>query len=165
MESTHFFFYDKLTSELDDDLSDVLQELNRVSAKWNDIGIALRLKTNTLEGFKGPDPSVCLRLVVTEWLRKNYNEKKFGPPTWQWLVRVVGDPTAGANMAHARDIAGRHKAKGMSSRYSVSNCKKSITLVQKHGAWKLFSERLSEVWSYICDFCTPPKLGLTVKTA
>ena len=109
----------------------MLKELSPVSAKWNGIGIALRLKTNTLEGFKDRDPGACLKLVVTEWLKKNYNEKRFGPPTWQWLVQVVGDQAGGANMAHARDIAGRHRAGGMSSRYAVSNCEKKKKLKKK----------------------------------
>ena len=39
--------------------------------------------------------------------------EKFGEPTWQWLVKAVGDPAGGANMALARDISRRHKAAGM----------------------------------------------------
>ena len=43
----------------------------------------------------------------------NYNVKKFGEPTWQWLVEAVRDPAGGANMSLARDIARRHKARGI----------------------------------------------------
>ena len=131
MWNTHIFFLEDkkiyfpslFTSDLDD-LFDVVKELNLVSAKWNSIGIALRLRPNTLDGFKGGDPSACLTSTLTEWLKKNYNVKRFGEPTWQWLVKAVGDPAGGANMGHARDMAGRHKARGMSSMYAVSNCKK-----------------------------------------
>lgn len=99
-----------------DALFDVLKELNPVSAKWRNIGIALRLKPNILDGISAcnnGDPTACLNFVITEWLKRNYNVKKFGKPTWQWLVEVVGDPAGGANMAQASDIAGRHKAGGM----------------------------------------------------
>ena len=106
-----------------DDLYDVQKELIHVSAKWRSIGIALRLKPNILDGIEmryNGDPSTCLTSTLTEWLNKNYNVKRFGEPTWQALVKVVGDPAGGADMALARDMAGRHKAGGMSGRwYSV----------------------------------------------
>jgi len=50
--------------------------------------------------------------VVTEWLMKNYSVKRFGEPTWQQLMEAVGHPAGGANMALAREIARRHKARG-----------------------------------------------------
>ena len=102
-----------------DDLFDVQKELIPVSAKWRSIGIALRLKPNVLDGIKAEnngDPLACLASTVTEWLNGNYNVKRFGEPTWQALVKAVGDPAGGAHMALARDMATRHKAGGMSGR-------------------------------------------------
>ena len=107
-------------SDLDDDIFDVQSELIPVSAKWMSIGIALRLKPNTLDHIHTKNsgyPTACLISMVTEWLKRNYNVERFGEPTWQWLVKAVGDPAGGANMAIARDIARRHKTEGMSSRY------------------------------------------------
>ena len=60
------------------------------------------------------DPG-CLTSVVKEWLKRNYNEKKFGPPTWQRLVKALSDITGGANMALASDIAKKYKATGISN--------------------------------------------------
>ena len=102
-----------------DDLFDVQKELIPVSAKWRSIGIALRLKPNTLDGIEtrySGDPPACLTSTLTEWLNRNYNVKRFGDPSWQALVKAVGDPAGGANMALARDMARRHKAGGMSGR-------------------------------------------------
>ena len=102
-----------------DDLFDVQKELILVSAKWRSIGIALRLKPNILDGIKAEnsgDPPACLTSTLTEWLNRNYNVKRFGEPTWQALVKAVGDPAGGANMALARDMARRHQAGGMSGR-------------------------------------------------
>ena len=102
-----------------DDLFDVQKELILVSAKWRSIGIALRLKPNILEGIEtrySGDPPACLTSTLTEWLNRNYNVKRFGEPTWQALVKAVGDPAGGANMALARDMARRHQAGGMSRR-------------------------------------------------
>ena len=96
-------------------------ELNPVSAKWKSIGIALRLSPNTLDRIqdeKRAEPSACLTSLVAEWLKKNYNVKKFGEPTWQRLVEAVGHPAGGADMALARKIARKHKAGG---EYKVPN--------------------------------------------
>lgn len=103
-----------------DDLRDVQRELNPVSAKWKSIGIALGLKCNDLDGIDtrcNSDPTACLTSTVTKWLKRNYNVKRFGEPTWQMLVEAVGDPIGGANMALASDVARRHKSRGMSSRH------------------------------------------------
>ena len=107
------------TPDLSDDLFDVQKELYPVSAKWRNIGIALRLNPNTLDRIqaeKNSDSTACLTSVVTEWLKRNYKVEKFGEPTWRWLVEAVRDPAGGENMALASDIARRHKAKGMSAR-------------------------------------------------
>ena len=105
-----------------DDLFDVQKELIPVSAKWRSIGIALRLKPNTLDGIEtrySGDPPACLTSTLTEWLNRNYNVKRFGEPTWQALVKAVGDTAGGANMALAIDMARRHKAGGMSGRLYI----------------------------------------------
>ena len=103
------------TSDLDDDHFDVYNELIPVVANWRSIGLALRLKHNTLDSIQAgnsSDPTTCLAVMVREWLMRNYNVKRFGKPTWQRLVEVVGHPVGGANMALAREIAKRHKARG-----------------------------------------------------
>ena len=90
-------------------------ELVQVAAKWRSIGIALRLKSKILDGIQAEnsdDVTACLTLMVTEWLSRNYNVKKFGEPTWQQLAEAVGHPAGGANMALAREIAKRHKTEG-----------------------------------------------------
>ena len=103
------------TSDLDDDLFDVQSELIPVATKWRSIGIALRLKYKTLERIQAGnsgDATACLTVMVTEWLMRNYNVKRFGEPTWQRLVEAVGHPAGGGNIMLARTIARRHKAAG-----------------------------------------------------
>ena len=110
-------------SDRNHDHHDVLQELTSVAAKWKSIGSALRLKPDDLEKIDEQHsgvPTACLISIVTEWLKRNYNVKKFGEPTWQWLVEAVDDPAGGANTALAREIAKRHKAGGMSSYFTVN---------------------------------------------
>ena len=103
-----------------DDLFDVRQELNQASAVWRRIGFALRLKPNILDGIDtqySSNPADCLTYTLIEWLERNYNVKKFGEPTWQVLVKAVGDPAGGANRALARKLARKHKTKDVSSKY------------------------------------------------
>ena len=103
-----------------DDLFDVVMELIPVSAQWRNIGIALRLRSNTLDHIQAVNsgnPTACLTSMLVQWLKLNYNVVKFGEPTWQRLVEVVANPAGGANMTLARDIARKHKARGMSNRY------------------------------------------------
>ena len=102
-----------------DDLFDVQSELIAVSAEWKSIGIALGLNPNVLSGIQtdNNDHTTCLLSVVTEWLKRNYDVKKFGEPTWRWLVKTVSDPAGGKNKAHARKVAMRHRSGGMSSRH------------------------------------------------
>jgi len=106
-----------LPSDLNDNIYDVKNELIPVAARWTDLGVALRLKYDTLDNIEtrcSNDPHRCLELMVKEWLKRNYNVRKFGEPTWQKLVEAVNSPAGGANTVLARDIAGRHKAGGMS---------------------------------------------------
>ena len=46
--------------------------------------------------------------LLTEWLKKNYNVEKFGPPTWKMLVEAVAAPNGGNNRSLAEKIATLH---------------------------------------------------------
>ena len=111
------------TLDLNDDLFDVKRELISVAGNWMNIGVALRLKRTQLEHIQtvnDGDPNACLTSVVMEWLNRKYNVKRFGEPTWQFLVEALGDPAGGVSMELARNIAGRHKAKNRSNKAVAS---------------------------------------------
>ena len=106
----------------DDDLFDVKSELIPAASQWKSIGIALRLKPTLLDSIQAKNSSdslACLTSMVTEWLERNYKVEKFGKPTWQWLVKVVGHPGGGDNKALAEEIAKNHKAGGMYCMYCM----------------------------------------------
>ena len=115
-------------------------ELREVATNWKSIAFALRLKPKVLDGIQAEssgDPPACLASVITEWLMRNYNVKRFGEPTWQQLVKAVGHPLGGANMALAREIANRHKAK------SVANIAVTGETTRKHKAKAAHGARMA----------------------
>ena len=98
----------------------MLHELTPVATRWKSIGTVLGLKAGLLEDIQAgnssdPRARACLSWVVMAWLRRDYNVRRFGEPTWQSLAESVGHPEGGANTAVARSIAARHKEGGMLS--------------------------------------------------
>ena len=87
-------------------MCDVKRALTPLNARWKDIGIGMRLKSGQLNKLENPDE--CLSNVIENWLKRNYNVKKFGPPTWRWLVEIVADPAGGNDRALAGKIATDH---------------------------------------------------------
>jgi len=92
----------------EDDLYDISKDLTSLAAKWKEIGIALRLRCGVLDKIDSGRPDRCLSYVIENWLKKNYNATKFGPPTWRWLVEIVADPAGGNDRALADEIAKKH---------------------------------------------------------
>lgn len=98
----------------EDDLFDAQNALIPAVAKWKAIGTGLgitRGKLDEIETAHPGDPSECLAETLTTWLRKGYNVKRFGEPTWEKLVQVVSNPAAGSNPALALTVARNHACK------------------------------------------------------
>ena len=70
----------------------------------------MRIKVDDLEAVKAdkPSPEEGLRAVLMLFLRKTYNVKRFGEPTWRRLVQVIQDSSGGADPALAEAIAKAH---------------------------------------------------------
>lgn len=101
---THLFSY---ATDIDDDMLDVIRALGSCKANWEDIGLRLHLKGSKLSEIKMSHPgdlTGCMRDMVQEWLKKNYNTAKFGEPSWRMIVEAVEDVDNGL----AQRIAGNH---------------------------------------------------------
>ena len=95
------------TADPDDHLLDVKKALKDSKGKWRDIGENLGIKEGKLDEInlaKPGDPNGCLTGTITEWLKRNYDTKKFGEPSWRKLVEAVQD--FDENLA--RKIAAQH---------------------------------------------------------
>ena len=94
-----------------DDLFDILTEMMPVASSWKAIGRGLRIDPGRLDMIQKDNPGncgECLSVMLTCWLKRNYNVKRFGEPTWQAVVNVVAHPTAGDNYGLALSIARKH---------------------------------------------------------
>ena len=51
-----------------------------------------------------------MRRIIEDWLKGKYNTAKFGPPTWEALVKAVKAPYGGDNPQLAERIYKDHPA-------------------------------------------------------
>lgn len=94
-----------------DDIGVIMDELTNVLAHYNEIGGRLNLSFGTLELIRRQNlsPAAAMEEVIVEWLKKNYDVNRYGPPTWKALVDVIAYPLGGNNRAEAGRIASRHR--------------------------------------------------------
>ena len=90
----------------------MLTELGPVESRFYEIGIMLHLKPDVLKGIRRLNPESGMSDMITEWLNRNYNNERFGDPSWKALVIAVAKRLGGANEACARDIATNHRISG-----------------------------------------------------
>ena len=96
-----------------DDLSCVIEEVVSIQSRYYSLGRSLGLKISDLKSIrdKYPSPSgseQALEDVLLLWLDKKYSVEKFGPPTWQMLVKAVDMESGGNDQELAKQIASRH---------------------------------------------------------
>lgn len=90
-------------------MSDILRYLERLSPKWKKIGINLGLSPSRLDRIECSETDLDSRLfrMANDWLKGNYNEDKFGYPTWAKLASVVET----MDRKLAREISKTHSSK------------------------------------------------------
>ena len=130
LSNCHAWLYFTATGE--DDLCDTIRELSDIAASWRNIGIFLGVRDSRLEAIQGNNPLDCLRQTLATWLRRNYNVKRFGEPTWVKLVEAVNDSAGGGNSSLAMEIARRHG--GMCSYIGAGMCFTMLTRIVSYGA-------------------------------
>ena len=85
-----------------------MNALTDVQSRYYEIGTQLHLRgLDTIKNKISTD-TIAMGEVVEEWLKGNYNIKRFGPPTWKMLAKVVANPNGGNNYFLANKIARDH---------------------------------------------------------
>ena len=77
-----------------------------VTHKWRRLGLALGLKPALLNTIEADNASVESRLdrILTKWLNRSYDTRRFGEPSWELLVAAVAHPAGGSDCALAKKI-------------------------------------------------------------
>jgi hypothetical protein len=95
------------------ELQDLMVELQPLVARWRPFGLALRLSSDQLDEIEEECGKLQKRLekVLTLWLKKDYDTKRFGMPSVQLLVEAVRNRAGGNNPALAETIDEKHKGR------------------------------------------------------
>ena len=100
------------SADRNDDFIEVVDSVQRLAASWSKLALYIHVKSDaikTIEQNHPRDAQQCLLESIMEWLKKNYNFERFGPPSWRMLVRAVKR----LDNALAHDIADAHRGKSV----------------------------------------------------
>ena len=91
------------------DLPNVHRALIGIQHHWECTATQLGLPQTTVETAKhiyhDHDPKRCLKYVLDEWLKGNYDTQQLGHPSWRKVCEVTAEPAGGDNRALALEIA------------------------------------------------------------
>ena len=99
------------------DIVAVQEEIMDASAQYYDIGIKLGLKSDDLNVIKDKDPDqrTAITMILSRWLKRQFNVQKYGEPTWKSLVAAVAHRNGGNNAVLAMKLADKHKGNSNSA--------------------------------------------------
>ena len=83
----------------------MLSQLLPIASRWENLGLALKLRPHVIDTIKTNRTGVEGRLidVLSKWLKKADNILS-EDPSWEVLVEAVANPTGGNNPALAERI-------------------------------------------------------------
>ena len=104
-----FKLYFSINAE-ESDLSAVHSAVSSVGDRLSTFATQLGLSPNTVGVAERECTTVseCLRKILLEWLRGNYDTKLHGLPSWRLLCTAVASEAGGGNRALAVEIADQH---------------------------------------------------------
>ena len=77
-----------------------------IRAHWQSFGIALGIPHGTIQAVDRNNRNVddCLRQILSEWLKRNYNVERHGEPTVAKLCKEVASRSGGQDKALAERV-------------------------------------------------------------
>ncbi len=100
-------------SSAEDDHCSVYLAISSLAGQWRQCGLLLGLKYSKLDEIQENHPrdvEICLMRSLCEWLRRNFNYKEHGRPTWRRLIGTVNE----INSALAEELAIQHTGMSIS---------------------------------------------------
>ena len=90
----------------EDDWNVVVMETKSLAAEWEEISICLGLPFDLIKGTKSVAGDCYQRWseALSQWIRQNYNTKKFGDPSWRTLLKAI----AGVDKRKFKKLAADH---------------------------------------------------------
>ena len=116
----------------DDDWNIIVIETESLASSWEKLVIYLGLPFDLINNTIRP-ASNCWSEALNQWIKQNYNTKKFGQPSWRTLLRAV----AQVNKLQFKKLAEKHR--GM------------LTVHQGSNSYKLNSALLVLCWACLID--------------
>ena len=85
----------------------VVMETKSLAAEWDQISIYLGLPFDLIKGIKSVagDCYQHWSEALHQWIRQNYNTKKFGDPSWRTLLKAI----AGVDKRKFKKLASSHE--------------------------------------------------------
>ena len=87
-----------------DDWNIVVIETESLASSWEKLVVYLGLPFDLIDNTIRP-ASNCWSEALKQWIKQNYNTKKFGQPSWRTLLRAV----AQVNKLQFKKLAEKHK--------------------------------------------------------
>ena len=94
----------------EDDWNVVVGECRFLAANWQQLSIYFGLHLSVIDRIKSDNPcnsSVCWSDALKQWIKQNYDTKKFGVPSWRTLLKAV----AKEDKLQFKKLAAKHQGK------------------------------------------------------
>ena len=106
----HVFKFVCLFNTEENDLPAVHRAVSSVSDKFVTLATQLGLPPCTVCRVEKECTTIneCLRQILLEWLRRNYETKRHGLPSWRLLCAAVASEAGGCDKRLASEIADKH---------------------------------------------------------
>ena len=94
-----------------DDITELCKVLTPIEAKWDCFATQLGIlpdKTDAIGRKHLYDPILCLKDVLSTWLKGEYNIQKHGQHSWRRVCEATASSAGGENKKLALEIAAQH---------------------------------------------------------
>ena len=92
----------------DDDWNIVVIETKTLSYSWEQLVIYLGLHIDLIKNTIRPATHPWNE-ALNQWIKQNYNTKRFGLPSWRTLLKAV----AQVNKLQFKELADKHRGRSM----------------------------------------------------
>ena len=93
----------------------MIDECSSLAAKWEQVSGFLGLQPSLIANIKGNHPNDntgCWNDALLQWIRQNYNTRKYGTPSWNKLLKAVSK----VDKRLFKELSAKHQLEGDNTR-------------------------------------------------